>query len=310
MIHHRSAMSRILSVFIITSLFYLSLFSFNNPNGDVRHVRANGLSEHDSLDGHKILFGYANDDFLLETQINSLLGTKLFPSRDDHVSGTLFLSALFCENGRLYRADIAYHTLTNRATLFRADLLALGVTLEKEDCPILYELGIGAHLLGNLGGESLQNNFHRIFGYKKVFLNYDNSLQGGIRLSGRAEYSLRCLNDQIQVLPFSSLLYSTNSLLSSFSFGVSNYVRVGNLHFDGTVGYASRYKIAPPLEHIFGSAMYYGILGETNLGANFSLACWVTKAQSGLENEYHFGMNIGWIVGAVRPTRLKDVAFP
>ena len=124
-------MSRILSAFIITTLFYLSLFSFNNPNGDVRQVGVNGLSEHDSLDGHKILFGYANDDFLLETQVNSLLGTKLFPSRDDHVSGILFLSALFYENGKSYRADIVYHALTNRATLFRADLLTLGVTLEK-----------------------------------------------------------------------------------------------------------------------------------------------------------------------------------
>jgi hypothetical protein len=308
--HHRSAMSRILSAFVITTLFHLSLLSFNIPKGDVRQVSGNGLSKHDSLDGRKILFGYANDDFLLETQVNSLLGTKLFPSRDDHISGTLFLFALFCENGKSYRADIVYHTLTDRATLFRADLLALGVTLEKEDRPILYELGLGAHLLGNLGGESLQNNFHSIFGYRKIFLNYDNSLRGGIRLSGRAEYLLRCLNDQIQVLPFSSIFYSTNSLLSSFCFGISDYARVGNFHFDGTVGYAFRYKIAPPLEHIFGSAMYYGILGETNLGTNCSLACWVTKGQFGLENEYHFGMNIGWIMGAVRPTRLKDVAFP
>ena len=303
-------MSRVLFVFIAVIPFQSSLFSFEDPNGKGQCERLNELGEHDSLDGYKLLFGYANDDFLLETQINALVGTRLFPAHDDHVSGTLFLSALFCENGASYSADIVYHMLTNRATLYRADLLALGVALEKTNRPISYELGLGAHLLGSLGGEFLQNKFHSLFGYKKVLLNYDKSLRGGIRFSGRAEFPIRCLTDDMQVLPFSSLLYSTNSLLSSLCFGVSDLVRVGDFRFDGTFGYASRYNIVPPLEQIFGSGMCYGIMGETNLGANCSVACWITKGQFGFEDEYHFGMNIGWVMGAVRPTRLIDVAIP
>lgn len=303
-------MSRKLSVLIIALLFHLLLFSTSSRCGNARGATVDGPAEHDSLDGYKVLFGYANDDFLLETQINRLLGTRFFPARDDHVSGSFFLSALFYQSRTAYRADIVYHVLTDRATLFRADLLALGVTLEKGDRPVRYELGLGAHLLGNLGGEFAQNGYHRIFGYKKVGFNYDGSLRGGIRCSGRAEYQLPPLSEQAQVLPFTSIMFSTGFLLNSVSFGVSGNARLGILQFDGAIEYVSRYEISPPLESILGSGTYYGILGETSLAARWSIAAWITKGQFGLDNEYHFGLNVGWAMGTVRPTRLKDIAFP
>jgi len=264
----------------------------------------------DTGNSWKASFGYANDNFIIGTNINSLIKARLFPDFDDHVTGSFYFSAHVQEQRTLYLADIYYHIITNRAALFRTDILAVRFSFEEQYHRLRYRAGAGVHLVGNLGGDVIQNSYHRITGIPPLKLKYDDGIQFGARMSTRLEYLLLNRYDDIELSMFGAATLSSSGLPNILRSGLSALFVTRSVAWDINCGYARRDRITAELSKVLGSAWFYAILGEIPISDQLALAAWMTQDQFGIKGEVHFGLNISWNKGGKLYSRMKDFTFP
>ncbi len=258
---------------------------------------------------HNISFGYANDNFLFGNEINSLVSSNIFPSRDDFITTSFFLSWKAASSQGLFSSDLFFHLVTDRERNFRTDLMMIRSTVERMWGPVRYRTGIGMQVTGNLGGRRIQNFYHRIFGYRTVELLYRDNPAVGFLLPGRVEYIIDGL-EGTEVTPFVAALYSSKEIPKYIRSGIAVNMKISGIHFDVVAGYNHRYEIHAQYSSIFGSSWYYGMLCDVRLSDDYSGAVWITKDQYGAVNNLHFGMNFGWNINWSGSAKLRDVTFP
>jgi hypothetical protein len=115
-----------------------------------------------------------SDDFLGMAVLNT----------DDYRTANVSMGGKFGENNAAWRFGFDYSMLTNRgddgSTTSRSDEItaSLGYAIidserDPELITSLLTLGVGGQLFGNFGGETIQNEMHRTFGYSTVHFPYD-----------------------------------------------------------------------------------------------------------------------------------------
>ncbi len=255
-------------------------------------------------------FGYANDDFLLEKEINALFDTRTFPANDDLVTASFFLSASAFRNENTISVNAFYHILTDRGNNFRTDLLAVCISVEQHTPHTRIRAGAGFDVVGNLGGSLVQNGYHRLFGHQTVTFDYRRGLGAGVLLSGRGEVLL--INaENTELSPFLAALYSSNvEIPNNVQAGMAYHVRSFGADWDLVVGYNHRFAVDARYASIFGASWYYGIMSNIAVTEAYSIAGWVTKNQFGVRSNMHFGLNVAWRSELVRSLRLSDITFP
>ena len=259
---------------------------------------------------YSIFLGYANDDFFIEKEINSVLNRKIFPSRDDFVTASFFLIGNMAIEDYTFSVNSYYHILTDRNNNFRTDILAVRATAEKTISDFRIRIGTGFHIEGNLGGRNIQNGYHKLFNYKPVDLQYSQNRTAGVLFSGRCEYLLMVKNE-FELSPFLASTYSSNSYLpSNLNIGSTFNYYFEHSDWNLVVGYLNRQSVNEKYHSIFKTSWYGGVLQNIEITRPWYVSWWVTKDQFGIHNDFHFGITIIWKKGSIRSPMLKDLTFP
>ena len=138
------------------------------------------LSEGES--DYRISLGYWNDNFLFE----KLMGMKARGSRDDFETASFWLQVSRERSGKWWICDSNFSILTDKAGQFRTDILAVSLSRDFTALSGTLRTGLGLAANGDFGGGSIQNGYHRVFGYRKVNLPY--SLKSRIGIIGFLRY--------------------------------------------------------------------------------------------------------------------------
>lgn len=256
---------------------------------------------------YAVVSGYANDDLFAEHSLNDLFGSRLFPAEDDRVSTTFFISLAVPSMDGILATQLSYYITTDRQGLRRMDLALIRSMLELTTDHARVSGGMGLFYAGDLGGVSVQNRYHRTFGYEEVKLPYSGRKNLGGMMAMRAEL-LAAERGGDEFLPFLDVLLVTGSLLPGHGdIGASYRWRSGRFQAEVTAGYRGRYGVPPDLNQVAGSSFYTGLLGALPMFGTMQCTVWYTRGQYGIPHAVQFGIGVGWNTDAVRPVRLNDI---
>ena len=165
-------------------------------------------------------FGWANDNL---TNFSNLPLDGEFGGPDDKYTFASFLH--YYEDD--WKILLNYHVITDRVNNHRYDYLYLMYIRNYKKEKYSYSLGAGLEGTGNLGGEYLQNSFHRSIGVDELDIPYTGFVPG---LIGKAEleyYLLNYFENKISLNFYSALKISTTrvtkKITAALPFTISAY---------------------------------------------------------------------------------------
>lgn len=276
-----------------TLVLFLNLVIINTSAAQ-ENQKANSFSLlNQEFDDYLVSVHYANDDFIIEKDINRLFGNTLFPSLDDHVTMSMASSLSLMRQSKQWSFDFHYHILTARKWNYRTDAIAFRFKFCDGNDIVRYGIGVGGIGNGNYFGSSIQNSYHRTFGYEEVTLRYDSFDQWGYLLNAEAHVYLSTYRYFTVISSITSML-STARLPDNLTLSVTTRSNALWLSFETSIGYSARYNIHYPQFAIFGSGISYSALAEVPISERFSVAGWISDGQFGKTGGTQFGILLKW----------------
>lgn len=160
-------------------------------------------------------FLYVNDNYIATWWPNY---KEQYFGADDFLTVSM-LSRVYWKD---WKFSTSYTALTLRKFNYRYDILSAALTRKYSYHDLNYSLGAGLLYKGNLGGEKLQNEVHRLGDVKLVEMPY--SKQSGtafiLQLTGSKNYCPELFNQDL-FKTFIETRILSNYIASRFSIGVS-----------------------------------------------------------------------------------------
>jgi hypothetical protein len=237
---------------------------------------------------------YANDDFFVENEINDLLRSDLFPANDDFVSTSVSVNLRTRLLDRSISADLYYYVLTDRWSVYRSDLMMLTTGMSVHWGGLSGTFGAGVSIGGSLGGTSIQNGYHRLFGYQRVDLPYRKGYEYGGLVLMKFTAPLMVNGGNVLESNFRLQPVIGTAMPGHAEVGVGWRAMKGAFQWETIAAYRHRFAVAPEYRRIFGSSFYTGARAGYAFTASFLGAVWMTKNQYGVQNDLQFGIQLSY----------------
>jgi hypothetical protein len=254
-----------------------------------------------------ITVAYANDDFFAENQVNSFVRSDIFPANDDFVTTSLFLNFSSHLFRRPFSSSLFYYIITDRWMTYRSDIMVFHADTEIQSGGLAWNLGTGFSISGDLGGTSLQNGYHRVFGYKNVSLPYRTGYAFGGLASVTVSKPLYKSNSNVITSHFRLQPVIGRAMPGHAEIGGNWQATAGAFRWETTIAYRHRFSLMPEYRRIFGSSFYSGARAAYAVTSSILAAVWMTKNQYGVQNDLQFGLTIMYRMGDEPVSSMKEL---
>ena len=301
---------RLIVIFLIVFLSSLILYAQTptsfNADENISESTRDYSGEYDVY----CIFGYWNDNFWIDKELNHLFNRKIFNPSDDFLTTNLWLRISFNNYLRKYFFDTYLNIITNRDMSFRTDFMVLRLMMESVQSFGLVRFGVGLAFNGRIGGENIQNGYHKMFGIRRVDLNYTKSRYTGLGLYLSSKPAIWEAG-KIKLLGSVSGTYLTGRGPSFWETGLSviyNPWMIGQLRLHA--GYIRYYQNNDIFDTFFDNGFLWGTVFSLKVFSNFQITTWFTINQYGIDKQNHFGMTFIWGTSRLIPLNIDDIKFP
>ncbi|MCF7807121.1 MAG: hypothetical protein K9M49_09825 [Candidatus Marinimicrobia bacterium] len=268
------------------------------------------LGGENTLDAKQISISYWNDNHLIQRQLSAFR----LPGDDDYMTASFRLQ--FSQIGRinLRSFEFYYSIFTDRDQGYRYDMFAYRLAREGVHKGWSYRYAAGGLIRGDLGGDELQNAYHRANGYQLVELDQLPGYRlGGIGLIKLSRSVIE--STWLSIQPFVTLNARIGAGPSAIRTGVESTFpwSLGNLAVNGSLqlrlGYVNYLVANDIIEPAFDKGPVFGIMLNMALVEKLGISFWYTENQYGL-NDPHYGLTLHFSTTAPRFGGFSAVMFP
>lgn len=263
---------------------------------------------------HSVTVGYWNDNFWLDREFNRYAGTEIFRTNDDFLTANFWGRYGLEKEDTRHLADFYLNLITDRKNNYRTDFIVFRYIYEgNQEKELIYRLGTGIALSGNYGGEAIQNKYHKAFGIKPVYLQYESNKTILAALYGSSRYKVYSVNKFI-FRTSTSVSWLSGNGPSFLEYGVSAIynpnlteslyqirVHLGNLHY---------YKVSPELSPFFDSGLLWAVISTVRFFDFVNTSVWITGNQYGVKDQKHYGIAFTFGGTSIVPLNFDDIKFP
>lgn len=287
-------------IFLILTVYFLSAQSSLNATTIGSILGRN----------HQLTFGYWNDNLIYQDFFKKFLKV----GTDDFVTTSFWSQVAYQHEERWLIFDLYYSVLTNKSTNYRFDLITNRISIEKDTRWALFQVGTGLVFRGNFGGETIQNSYHKLFGYHRVSLPYTDQTATGLLFMVKAEpYLIRISH---HVLKFTlSNAYRTAAAPSNFRFGLNASHRFDIPNSDiafclqERFGYIRYYHQDSLTHYLFDQGIGFGFVLSGIYNNKYGISIWMTENQYGQHNP-HYGLLFSYNPRKRSILRISDILVP
>lgn len=256
----------------------------------------------------QVLVSYWNDNFILAEYLGFI-----DEGADDFMTANFLVKVKYNRWKYPLAFNLYYNIITDKPENYRTDLLTFVPAIVRRTKIDRLEFGVGIAANGNLGGDNIQNGYHKISGDKKVVLPY--LTKENIIFVSSIDYKRNFYDKStFDLNGFFRSSLRTKVIPSKVSAGLdlsyTNMTLIKRLFYN--IQIISGYAVYPGntlISRVFDNAFFYGYQVSCNYSDKVSGAFWFTFDQYG-KNSPHFGVTFTFGSSIGRETSLISVLIP
>ena len=226
--------------------------------------------------------GYWNDNF----GFDRLRGKKTEKGADDYITSSFYIGGRYCKPASDILYNICLNIITNKPENYRTDILSYRILREQKMYYGTIRYGVGMILLGDYGGELIQNFYHKLASVREIDLDYFYGNE--YYFNGDIEYFFQVFEiNRIDMRFISQVSLSAPSAMDRLFNGaminhsLGDFVYLRSIETQLMFGYTNRFQLPKSLSQVMKSGFSGGGRISIKIFRDVMASAWILVNQYG-----------------------------